>query len=144
VTDELFPILSTSDIDRALRFYCDVLGCRMTYRFPSVGEIQYVGLSIGASGLGIGLDPEVVLGPRPRPMGIWVYVDNCDAVIERARAAGSTIVEEPSTRPWGERVARVSDPDGNDVLIGERSAGRPNPLRTARLPSAGDVEDGGN
>jgi uncharacterized glyoxalase superfamily protein PhnB len=30
-----------------------------------------------------------------------------------------TIVEEPADQPWGERVARVVDPDGNLVLIGQ-------------------------
>jgi lactoylglutathione lyase len=33
----------------------------------------------------------------------------------------TTIVEDPADRPWGERVARVLDPDGNEVLIGQRS-----------------------
>ena len=31
-----------------------------------------------------------------------------------------TILEEPVDKPWGERVARVADPDGNDVIIGAR------------------------
>jgi lactoylglutathione lyase len=29
------------------------------------------------------------------------------------------IAEEPADQPWGERVARVLDPDGNLVLIGQ-------------------------
>jgi lactoylglutathione lyase len=33
-----------------------------------------------------------------------------------------TIVEEPADQPWGERVARVLDPDGNAVLIGQAAA----------------------
>ncbi len=40
---------------------------------------------------------------------------------DRLRGAGVTIVEEPVDQPWGERVARVRDPDGNDVLIGQRT-----------------------
>jgi lactoylglutathione lyase len=31
------------------------------------------------------------------------------------------VVEEPADQPWGERVARVLDPDGNVVLIGQRA-----------------------
>jgi lactoylglutathione lyase len=34
-----------------------------------------------------------------------------------------TIVEDPVDQPWGERVARVLDPDGSVVHIGQRSAG---------------------
>ena len=40
--------------------------------------------------------------------------------IERLREAGVEIVEEPADQPWGERVARVHDPDGNLVIIGQR------------------------
>jgi lactoylglutathione lyase len=36
------------------------------------------------------------------------------------RDAGVVILEEPTDQPWGERVARVQDPDGNEVIIGAR------------------------
>jgi uncharacterized glyoxalase superfamily protein PhnB len=42
-------------------------------------------------------------------------------VIERIRAAGGTVTEEPADQPWGERVGRCLDPDGNEVIIGQRS-----------------------
>ena len=51
---------------------------------------------------------------------LWVYVDDCDALVETSRAAGVTILAEPVDQPWGERVARVADPDGNVVIIGAR------------------------
>jgi lactoylglutathione lyase len=50
-----------------------------------------------------------------------VYTADCDAVVERLRAAGVTVTEEPVDQPWGERVARVLDPDGNEVIIGARA-----------------------
>jgi len=58
-------------------------------------------------------------GPSGR-FSLWLYVDDCDATTERLRAAGVTIAQEPEDQPWGERVARVLDPDGNLVLIGQR------------------------
>jgi lactoylglutathione lyase len=30
------------------------------------------------------------------------------------------VLEEPADQPWGERIARVPDPDGNMVIIGAR------------------------
>ena len=36
-----------------------------------------------------------------------------------------TVLEEPADQPWGERVARVSDPDGNTVIVGQPAAGEP-------------------
>ena len=116
----LFPILVTRDLGSALGFYRDLLGATVTYEFPAPdGEPGYVGLELGSSQLGIGRDPDLTDGPSAR-FSLWAYVEDCDAAVERLRAAGVTVVEEPADQPWGERVARVLDPDGNHVLIGQR------------------------
>jgi lactoylglutathione lyase len=120
---ELFPILATRDVDRVVAFYRDLLGGRVTYEFPGPdGRPAYVALDIGSSHLGIGLES----GAPPdaserRGISLWVYTDDCDATTERLRAAGTPIIEEPTDQPWGERVARVRDPDGNEVIVGARA-----------------------
>jgi lactoylglutathione lyase len=115
----VFPILSTTDLPRALGFYRDLLGGTVSYEFPGPdGQPVYVGLDLGSAHMGIGADPTVANGPSPR-FALWVYTDSCDAAVERLHAAGVTIEEEPTDQPWGERVARVRDPDGNLVLIGQ-------------------------
>jgi lactoylglutathione lyase len=121
---ELFPILSTPDIRRALAFYRDLLGGVVSYEFPGPdGEPAYVGLDIGSSHMGIGLATDGAVGSAARAMSLWLYADDCDETVERLRAAGTAITEEPTDQPWGERVARVLDPDGNEVIIGQRAAG---------------------
>ncbi len=118
----LFPILATRDLGAALGFYRDLLGATVSYEFPGPdGAPAYVALELGASHLGIGHDPELTDGPSAR-FSLWAYVDDCDAETERLRAAGVTIVAEPADQPWGERVARVLDPDGNLVLLGQAAA----------------------
>jgi lactoylglutathione lyase len=117
----LFPIIATGDLPRALGFYRDLLGGTVGYEFPGPdGQPAYVALDIGDAHLGIGHDPDLSDGPSAR-FSLWVYADDCDAGVERLRAAGVTIAEEPADQPWGERVARVLDPDGNLVLIGQRA-----------------------
>jgi lactoylglutathione lyase len=118
--ESAFPILSTPDLARALGFYEDLLGGRVTYRFPDKGDAHYVGLELGSSHLGIGVDPELDAEIGDQRFSLWVYVDDCDAIVETSRAAGLTVLEEPADQPWGERVARVADPDGNVVIIGAR------------------------
>jgi lactoylglutathione lyase len=120
----LFPILSTADLSRALGFYRDLLGGVVSYEFPGPdGEPAYVGIDVGSSHLGIGLDRTAAAPPGARKaFSLWVYADDCDAAVERLRDAGVEIVEEPADQPWGERVARVRDPDGNEVIIGARLA----------------------
>ena len=121
---ELFPILATRDVERALGFYRELLGGAVTFSYPGPsGDVVYVGVDIGASHVGIGLEPRVADTPPPRAISLWIYTDDCDALVDRLRAAGTTIIEEPADQPWGERVARVLDPDGNEVIVGQRAPG---------------------
>jgi lactoylglutathione lyase len=115
-----FPIISTPDLERALGFYRDQLDGEVEYQFPPEGEAVYVGMNVGSGHLGLAHDPDAG-GGGPR-FALWVYADDCDAAIERLRAAGVTVTEEPVDQPWGERVARVIDPDGNEVIVGQRSS----------------------
>lgn len=119
---ELFPILSTTDLTRALAFYRDLLGGTVAFEFPDPdGVTVYAGVDIGTSHVGIGFSPSLVASPRPRAMSLWLYTDDCDAAVEHLRSAGVHVTEEPTDQPWGERVARVLDPDGNEVIIGQRA-----------------------
>jgi uncharacterized glyoxalase superfamily protein PhnB len=43
--------------------------------------------------------------------GLYTYVEDVDRVASDARLAGAG-VEEPQDKPWGDRVAVVTDPDG--------------------------------
>ena len=116
-----FPILTTRDLGGLLGFYRDLLGFTVTYEFPGPdGEPGYVGLELGPSHLGIGRDPGADRWSRARASALWAYVDDCDATVERMRAAGVAVFEEPADQPWGERIARVLDPDGNTVILGQR------------------------
>jgi lactoylglutathione lyase len=94
----------------------------VTYEFPGPdGQPGYVGMELGSSHLGIGRDPEAPAEASER-FTLWVYADDCDSAVERLRAAGVTVAEEPADQPWGERVARVLDPDGNLVIVGQPAA----------------------
>jgi lactoylglutathione lyase len=118
----LFPILTTRRFGPMLAFYRDLLDAKVEYEFPAPdGEPGYVGLQLGDAHLGIGRDPDST-APASARFSLWVYADNCDVAVERLRGAGVKIVAEPADQPWGERIARVRDPDGNDVLIGQRTA----------------------
>jgi uncharacterized glyoxalase superfamily protein PhnB len=40
--------------------------------------------------------------------------------VNRLRGAQVRVTEEPADQPWGERVARVLDPDGNEIIVGQK------------------------
>ena len=119
---ELFPIITTTDVERSLGFYRDLLDGVVTYQFPPDGDPDFVSLDLGPSHLGIGRDPAAAEATGPQRFSLWVYVDSCDETVEALRAGGATITGEPVDEPWGERVARALDPDGNTIVIGQAAA----------------------
>jgi lactoylglutathione lyase len=121
---ELFPIITTSDMERALGFYRDLLGFEVEYQFPERGDPEYVGLRLASSQLGVAArDPaEAEAQAGDGGFALWVYADDCDAAIEELRRHGVSVIEEPVDQPWGERIATVTDPDGNRVIVGQRAA----------------------
>ena len=57
------------------------------------------------------------LAPPDNPFGIYLYVDDVDAVADRVR---ELIIEHgaPHLKPWGTYEFAVSDPDGALVRVG--------------------------
>jgi lactoylglutathione lyase len=119
--NDVFPILMTPDMPRALGFYLDLLEGEVEYQFPPEGDPDYVGVNIGGGHVGIGRAPDATAGAGGQRFSLWVYADNCDEAVERLRGNGATVTEEPADQPWGERVARVLDPDGNEVIVGQKA-----------------------
>ena len=118
----LFPMLSVADLPASLRFYGDLLGGSIAYRFPE-DEPVFVTLAIGDSEIGIGeVSESPVHGQPQRPASghrieLCVYVEDVDDTVAEARAAGAPVRLEPVEQPWGERIAFVEDPDGNLVML---------------------------
>lgn len=48
----------------------------------------------------------------PRGVSMTIQVTDVDAFYQLARQRGLTIVDPPADYPWGQRILRVSDPDG--------------------------------
>jgi lactoylglutathione lyase len=119
---EMFPILTTGGMGRALGFYRDLLGFQVSYQFPPDGEPGYVALDLGRSHLGIGASTDEA-GPAADDgrFTLWVYADDCDAAVEHLRGHGVRVLAEPADQPWGERMAEVADPDGNKVIVASRA-----------------------
>jgi len=61
-----------------------------------------------------------IVGQPDGPCGkaIYLAVDDADAMFERARAAGATIVEGLTDRDYGSREFICQDPEGNVWSIG--------------------------
>lgn len=114
--ERAFPILLTRDLPALVAFYTDAFDAEVVYRFPGESGDAYVSLAVGGASLAVAVDPETA--PGPDRVAIWFYVDSVDASFARAITSGATGVDLPADMPWGERVARLRDPDGNLLNLG--------------------------
>jgi uncharacterized glyoxalase superfamily protein PhnB len=110
------PYIMTQDIEPLIAFVKRVFDAEEVHRaIGSAGGIHCelrVGdavLMLGGAGPG---DPV-----KPRLVGLHVYVDDVDAVYQRALDAGATSLGAPADRPYGERAGFVADPAGNHWYI---------------------------
>lgn len=113
MTDPAFPIITVQDLPAARRFY-EQLGFTQTYQFPPDGDPGFVAMGRGTSSIGISSDQNAT-GER---FAYWVYVEDVDDTLDVLVASGAPMVAPPEDQPWGERVARTRDPDGNLVYLG--------------------------
>ena len=108
------------DVERAIAFYTEHLGFRLTMRAGKV----FATVSRGDLRLLLG-GPESS-GSRPMPDGrrqepggwnrIVLYVDDLDAAMASLRGAGARFRNEVEVGPGGSQVL-IEDPDGNPIEL---------------------------
>lgn len=121
---EVFAYLCVSDSAAAIHFYGRAFGATERFRLvePS-GRVGHAELQLGPSVLMLSdAFPEFgIEAPAPGalpPVRMHLHVDDADATIARAIAAGATPLGEISDAFYGERGGRVVDPFGHVWLIG--------------------------
>jgi catechol 2,3-dioxygenase-like lactoylglutathione lyase family enzyme len=108
----------TADIKRLVRFYEQITGISVTMYTEDFGELKTPGCTLA---IGSTRTLQVFGGDVARP------ADNHTAIIEfrvgdvdieyqkLAGVIGDSLVQEPTTMPWGNRSLLFRDPDGNLV-----------------------------
>lgn len=123
-----FVNLYTNDIEAGIRFYCDLLGFRETFRTPKEGVPEHVEFALEGFELGLGTVEAakrvhgVDAVPGSPVMVVVLWSDDVDAEFERLTAAGVPVVQEPHDTGDDNRNALLRDPDGNLVeIVSKRS-----------------------
>ena len=107
-------LLRPVDPARSQAFYRDVLGLAVYREF---GPPEYPGVVFF---LGNGLLEVSGSGDGPpRGIALWVQVRDVAAEVERLRAAGTTVLRDPHTEPWGLVEAWIADPEGVRIALVE-------------------------
>ncbi|MCA9556556.1 MAG: VOC family protein, partial [Myxococcales bacterium] len=93
---------------------------------PGDGRVGHAELRL-ADGVGFMLSdayPELGIlapqGPGVTGAALHLHVDDCDGLVERARAAGATVLREPTTQFYGERTAALRDPFHHEWMVGQQ------------------------
>lgn len=97
-------------------------GATEAYRRTGPTGGLHAGVMIGNSMVMIGSMPG--LSPRDeRPGALHYYVENTDAVFQRALEAGAVAIQPPVDHEYGERGASLKDPFGNSWYIATAKGG---------------------
>jgi PhnB protein len=116
---QVTPYLSVDGAGDAIAFYQQVLGAIERMRMPGPdGRIGHAELQLGDSLIMLADEyPEMgIRGPKAiggTPVTISVYVEDVDAVFDRALAAGATVVRPVRDEFYGDRTGQFEDPFGH-------------------------------
>jgi len=113
--------LIVDDAASTLDWYKKALGAEERMRAPGPdGKIMHAEIKIGDTILmvndpmGGGKGPKALGGS---PASLWIYVPDCDALFNRAAAAGAKVVMPVADQFWGDRSGTLVDPAGYQWTI---------------------------
>ena len=120
-TCEFVPYLSVNDAEKAVAFYSHLFDVapRILLSMPD-GRVMHCEFRIGDARFFLSEElPEHGGTPSPARLGatsvaIHLYVDDCDAMVEKMISSGSQVLMAPADMFWGERFARIRDPFGHE------------------------------
>jgi PhnB protein len=122
------PQLTLDNAVEAIDWYKKALGAEETSRASAPdGKVLHAELRIGNSRIMVndammgGKGPKALGGS---PMALWVYVEDCDTLYNRAIAAGGKIAPggmgQMQDQFWGDRSGTLIDPSGYTWTIATR------------------------
>ncbi|MDP2359599.1 MAG: VOC family protein [bacterium] len=127
-------ILYVPEQEAARRFYEALLAAPPVLHVPGMTEFELPG------GLLLGLMPEAGIRrllpalavcfrgdapqapPAPLRAELYLAVDDAEAWLTRALAAGARLLDPVAARPWGDRAGYALDPWGHVLALAETSS----------------------
>ncbi len=113
------PALRIDGAAEAIDFYTRAFGAKERYRMPGPeGTIAHAEIQIGDSVVMLS-DPfpnATVKSPQElggTSVGVFLYVEDVDAVFQQALDAGATVTMPLENMFWGDRFGSVLDPYGH-------------------------------
>jgi uncharacterized glyoxalase superfamily protein PhnB len=123
-TNSITPYLLYADLEGAMEWLHKAFGLRELMRKNGPDKkAHHAEMALGETGTVLMGWP----GPRyrtPKQLGqvthhVYARVDDVDALFERAKNAGATVLELPADQPYGERRCGFEDPEGHHWYFGQ-------------------------
>ncbi|MBI3329560.1 MAG: VOC family protein [Nitrospinae bacterium] len=118
-----YVIVVVHDLERALRFYTEVLGLRLGHRSGAYAQFDTGSTRLAlytreamALTLGMPLKPSTEDAPG---FELGFKVPDVNAAYTELVARGAPAVTPPTDRPWGQRTAYIRDPDGHLIELAQ-------------------------
>jgi len=118
------PYLTVKGASKAIEFYKAAFGATELYRLsdPSTGSVGHAEIMLNGSHIMLSDEnpawgnksPETLSGT---PVKLCLMVEDTDAAVERAVAAGATVQMPPADMFYGFRSAAIRDPFGHQWMI---------------------------
>lgn len=117
------PYLICRGAAKAIDWYASALGAEELFRMPGPdGVIGHAEIKIGDSVVMLA-DEFPDMGARSpqsmggSPVGLMLYVKDCDALVARAAAQGATVERAVQDQFYGDRSGSIVDPFGHKWTI---------------------------
>ena len=109
--------ITCKDVDASIRWYRDIVGFAVVQTYEHEGKLVGASIAAGDIHLVLNQDNGQLGWDRIKGQGLSLQLGvatpaDVDAAAARIKAAGGTLLSEPSDRPWGARMFQVKDPDG--------------------------------
>jgi PhnB protein len=116
------PVLSVKGGVEALEFYERAFGAEVRLKLVLGGKLMHSELRLGDSIFSVSdAFPEFGSAApdpaEPVPVALMIYVEDVDALYDRAIEAGATEVNRPDDRFHGDRAGSLRDPFGHRWML---------------------------
>jgi len=102
------PFVHPDSAPKYIDFLTRAMDAKQLALYEHGGRVVYAAVQIGDAVVEMG-EPHSPEAPRA---GFYLYVDDCDAVYQRAIKAGATSLWPPADQAYGDRTAGLVDPFG--------------------------------
>lgn len=111
----IIPYFVVDGADRLIAFMQQAFDAEVQARFARPdGSVMHAEVRIGDSVVELG---DASAQYHPLKFGIHLYVDNVDAVYEKAARAGATTLHPITDQPYGDREVSLADEFGNHWYV---------------------------